>query len=486
MLKSKLVRLISSLSEKEMNELKLYLSSPFYNTNPQVIKLYNFFNSVYPDFEKHDVSKVAAFKFVYPKKSFNDSSFRNLISILSNLILDFMATIEFQQKTSSRNQILLEALSNRLLKKEFNRLYKEIQNEFTKTPPRNSEQFLLQYESLRTYYHYPETDRFDLYSNHFSKTLFSLNHFFALSKLKLAIEIASRKDLLREDTPQFHFKHHIESYALSLSDEDNSQLLNIFLKLEEFYHNPSRDNIEQTVKVFKTNYDKYSGFDNKMIATVLINQMNYLYRQGFIQYLSKMHEFYQFILSNNILTYNNSLTVSDYLNIVTTASRNKKTAWAIDFIEKYQKFLPDHEHEQTIALATATVYYDQGQFDKAIEVLAPYSFRKSSLGLRFRFITIKSYVELVFQDSDNLKFVQNFVLRMEQYIKRGAQKRNKDQSTGFTNFLKIVHRILNVSIDKNKKEIANLYQLIYDQRPLIAKKWLLQKVTYLEQQLLKD
>jgi len=192
-------------------------------------------------------------------------------------------------------------------------------------------------------------------------------------------------------------------------------------------------------------------------------------------YASEIHLFWR------IKSLRLSVTNSDYLNIVTTATGNKETDWALQFIENYKNYLPEKDKEKVMALALATVQYDKGDFYKVTKLLSPFSFRKSPLGIRFRFITVKAYVELAFLDSDNLKLAQTYILRMQQYIKRGSKKRETDQSIGFSNFLKIVNTILKKSTNQNKPELEKIKLLIESKSPLIDKKWLLQKVEELEQ-----
>lgn len=479
MINSKLIRILNSFSKKDMQQLKAFISSPFFNTNPTIILLFEFIFKAYPHFDKRDISKESAYKNIYPKKTFNDSSFRNLILAFTKLVVEFLKHKELKTRPALENQLLLNSLSKRLLNRDFNDLYLKTQQEYKSNPPKDSEQFLEQYLSLKTFYHNPETNRTKIDQNHSSQILNSLNQFFALSKLKHAIEIASRKDLLKEEIPKFFFKKHLSKYATTLPKEQQT-LFNVLIMLDKFYQIPTKNHLQKTLKIFKVHHANFSQFDKKMILTVFINQMNHLFRLGHTEYLRKIYNLYIFGLKEDILLHNNTITTSDFLNIVTTASRNKKINWAIEFIQNYNGYLLNNDKEQTIALATATVEYDKGMYHKVTEILAPFSFRKSPLGLRFRFITAKAYVELAFQKTENLKLTQTFILRMEQYLKRNTGKNQTDQSIGFSNFLKIIKALLKECINNNNPNLEKLKSLIDKSTPIIAKNWLLQKVNDLE------
>ena len=443
MTNSKLLRLISALSINEMQHLRTFLLSPFFNTNPSIIKLYDALYNAYPKFDSDHIKKETIHNLIYPGKPFNDNSFRNLILNFTKLVQEYLTQLELKNRENLQNQLLLNTYSKRLLKRDFNDLFSRLLKTFQAFPPKSSDIFLDYYLLLKEYYHFPETNRRAMEASLPSMILSSLNQFFALSKLQLAIEFASRKEVLKEEIPDFFFKKYIPEY-ISVQPLEVRPLLEILLSLENFYTSRSKEQIEFAKQLFKTHHQKFSLFDKKMILTVLVNQMNYLFRSGEEGYLKELYHLYKFSLSNKILLFNNSLIPIDFMNIVTTASRNNETKWALDFIQRYKKFLPEKDKDQLEALGYATVYYDIGEFNKVTEVLNPYSFRKTSFGLRFRFISIKAYVELVFQDSNNLKFTETFVLRMEQYIKRGARKGDTRESLGFKKFLKAIKMILKI------------------------------------------
>lgn len=480
MINSKLIRLIKALSKVELQGLKIFLSSPFFNTNPSIIKFYEILLKIYPNFKPNNTSKEHLHQLVYPDKPFNDSSFRNLILSFTKLIEEYIKQIEIKKNDTFQDHFLLKAFSERSLKTDFDHLFFKRLNSSKNSPPKDGIQHLEQYLILKAYYHFPETERREMDADFSSQTLHHLNQFFVLSETQLAIEIASRKKVLKEKAPVFHFKDSISTYASNFT-EQSQPLLKILLLLEEFYANHSKQALKRAITLFKLYHQRFSLFDKKVILTVLINQMNQLFIQGQEMYLNKIHQLYQFGLSEGILLFNNSLTSLDYLNIVTTASRNKKTSWAIDFIQEYAKYLPKKDKAQVKALANATVQYDLGNYQTVIDLLSPYSFRKSPFGLRFRFITVKAYIEIAFIDTSYVNTTETFIRRMEQYINRGAKKRRTDQSLGFINFLEIVRLILNVCINKDKRIIKKIKPLIKTKQPIIAKNWLLQKVNDLEQ-----
>lgn len=477
MLKSKLIRLVSTLTKSEIQELGDFLASPFFNTNPSVLKLYEAISVSYPDFKEEQISKQYLYTLVYPNKNYRDNSFRNLILDLTNLIQEYIKQVELKKNKALQEQLLLNAFSSRTLKREFDHQFDKLIKRSQDISPKDSMYYLEQYLFLKTYYHFPETNRQELPREFLINMLSNLNQFFALSKLQLAIEVASRQRVLKEKPPTFYFKPYIEQYLASLS-KNKQILLRILLLLEKFYSNPSEDLIQLATKLFKMHHKKFSLFDKKMILMIIINQMNSLLLSGHPAYLKKIHHLYQFGLMKNILLYNNRLVSFDFLNIVTTASRNNKTSWATDFIKNYKNYLPENEKEQVEALAYATVHYDLGNYGEVIELLLPYSFRKSAFGLRFRFISVKAYIELVFEDSKNLKFTKNFIHRMEQYVNRRAKT---DQLSGFSNFLKITKLIIDNCVKKNSYSIDRIRERIKNTSPLIAKNWLLQKVSDLEQ-----
>lgn len=476
----KLTRLLRSLSHIELQEFQPFLLSPYFNTNKSVVSLFEFLKAAYPHFSKDQVKKELAYAHVHPKKKYNDSSFRNLVMALTNLVLEFLQQRELKRRKGLKDQLLLDAFSERMMHKEYEDYFQKCQKKLVASPPKSRCQFLEQYLVLNSYYHHTLTGRTSIDPRQASKTLESLDQFFVLAKLQFAIEVGSRASLLGESSPPFFFKKYIGQYIKTKS-KNKQQLLVILQTLEQFYAVKSEKNITKANELFRTYHHTFSFFDQKFILSVLINQMNFLYQSGKVRYMLKMYELYKFGDEKGILIYNNSISAKEFLNIVLTATRSKKLNWAKYFIEKNIIHLPLSDKKVTTDLATALMAYESKDYHQVIKLLLPYHFKGSKLSIRFRLIIVKTHVELAFEDiSKNLGTANNILENAKQYINREITKNNNHQRAGFLNCLKVVKLILK---QLNRKHLRNPKQIriqIENYTHIVAKNWLLQMTDQLK------
>ena len=93
MLGEKLIALLLSFSKYELNRLRKFLESPYYNEQEEVLQLFDLCNQALrknPD-SLRQLSREQVWKQVYPGKKMDDTQLRRLASDLTRLCLRFMA-----------------------------------------------------------------------------------------------------------------------------------------------------------------------------------------------------------------------------------------------------------------------------------------------------------------------------------------------------------------------------------------------------------
>lgn len=517
---TKLSRIVAALSQLEIKGVKRMLKSPFFNTNPRLCQL---FDMLLRDKNRkgRQLSKALVIKKIFPDGGCSDGSFRNLVTGLTHIILDYLGMQELDDSPSLKERLTFRALARKGLQQEMEGLYKRFSKKSFATFENDRLKYLESYLFLQEYYHHPNTNRYKIEANMVQKMTMSLERFFLLSKLELLIEQQARQDLLQQKTADFQFTEYLTSIIASLPKEEEPLIQTLF-HLFGFYDYYSRNLDTERIKLqkcltgklnialalFLKNENTFPPFERKLTLKTIINQMNRLFRLGDVSFMSRMYKMYKYGLDQGILLYDNSLTEMDFLNIVTSASRTGNSEWARQFIGDKEKYLPGRDRSHTRLLASITVDFDQRKYDKVITELNKYDFRGSILGLRLRFITLKSYIELALQgEGTYLRQTQSFISMFEQYVRRAKLKEENDKATDYINFISIVkviydkiqayyawhigdksfQKALGITMeeveDQNSEGSITLLELrqIIDSQSIYAKKWLLQKVEFLEQ-----
>ena len=84
MINSKIVEIIRTLDSSEFKRLGKFIESPYFNDNRTPIKLYGFIDKYYPNFDKKNFTKENLYKYLFPGKSYNDSTLRKLLSQMND------------------------------------------------------------------------------------------------------------------------------------------------------------------------------------------------------------------------------------------------------------------------------------------------------------------------------------------------------------------------------------------------------------------
>ena len=131
MLKHEILTLLKSLNKEELKKLSRFLSSPYFNTNDKVVKLYRDIIRYYPEFGTSKLKKESIFKRIYGNVVYNDSTMRNLLFRLEQLIKSFLQIENFSRSSFNKQNHLLDELNLRFIKDSFVKESKKLDSEFS-------------------------------------------------------------------------------------------------------------------------------------------------------------------------------------------------------------------------------------------------------------------------------------------------------------------------------------------------------------------
>lgn len=124
MQKTKVYRILSSLSKEEYSEFEKFIVSPYFNRSKDLLKLFSVVKKYYPDFSNANLEYAKIYKKLYPGKVFNEGTLRNLFSDLGSLAEKFLAYVNYEETFTYGYKIISET-NTRYLDKEFLKSYKK-------------------------------------------------------------------------------------------------------------------------------------------------------------------------------------------------------------------------------------------------------------------------------------------------------------------------------------------------------------------------
>lgn len=111
--KSKAVKKLSTLSPGQLKRFRKFLRSPYFNTNGQVLRYFDFLYSYRPAFNGPGMNREAAYRYVYPNRPYNENGLKMLSTKLLGLLKSFLRheAVEGENPVSSFHDGLTHGLA---------------------------------------------------------------------------------------------------------------------------------------------------------------------------------------------------------------------------------------------------------------------------------------------------------------------------------------------------------------------------------------
>ena len=417
--KTKLYKLIKSLSKSEFNQLEHFLNSPFFlKKNKDPLKLYLKLKEYAPNFELTNLSKVAVFKSVYPKVEYNDGKMRNLLSRTVKIVDNYLLFLDNEEEEFRRDKRLSEVYNKRNIEGEFFNYSRRLLANLEKVEKKDTAYYFNKFSLEKELYFHLNNDKKNSISI-LDNSLHSFHNYLALEDANIKLEIYNHQRI---------FKQEISIPPLSYSKPytANNISLKLIKSINDLFVNNTKDNLVNNVK---DNFVKIiNEFEKNITFLSILDQTNiYMSLQNYgVQNTSmKLEEnlkiqfqLYQIGLKYHLIMINNIIISTSYLNIVIVGIRLKKYKWTADFIEKYEKKLNKKEAFDTKKLSLIYLNYDQKNYLEVINLSSKVRFRDVRWELNSKSLQIRSYFKLFQQDFSYEKLILKQINAFDKFLKR--------------------------------------------------------------------
>lgn len=442
---SKTTFYLDALNLSEKKELGDFISSPYFNKNKTLIKLYN-------ELVKTNVPDA---KNIYKKitgKKYEEQKLRYLLSDLNLLIEDFFSQKKWDKDRFLKKQMLIEGLQEKKLLKYIprhqqalleNTLAIELQDSDFLGTRLSTEEASFRLASLQD--NRSVDSRLQTLSD-------SIDTYYFAKKLKYACEMINRSNVLQV------------SYTISFINEIKEFLrTSDFLKVPAvavYYHilnsltDPGKEEHYRQLK--QQLVESRKQFSDNELRDMFTFAQNYCIRQlnsGKSGYLEELFSNYEFLLKEKIIIANNVLSQFDFKNIVTIALRLHKYDWVKKFISQHLAYVPQAERRNAEIYNMARLYYSTGELKKAIRLMQDVEFTDIYYHLDAKVLLVKTYY-----DTNAFESLMPLLSSFNNYLRRN-KKVSTYQRITYQNFLKIVSRMFNYkmfdkgSLDQIRKSL---------------------------------
>lgn len=447
MVKSSLIQSVSKLSRKEFERFLLFVKSPYYNNNEQVIELTEYLLLHFGKYNNENCDKETVYKHVYLSNQFNYVQLRRLFSTTLSL-LEQMLVVEYRNKNELSGHLdLLNVLIDKKMNKRVEKNVQKVEsiledsNNFV-----HSDEYYLKYKLINS------LDSWYLSQLNFGKSylmqqkLDTLDTHYIIEKLFQSCGMINRERELEGRNKLINYKYplvdQINQFIATNEYYKNEIALNVYHKIyKSLVDNDDEDNYFELCTLVEKHIDIFGREEGSDIYVNLINFAARKINQGKTHFFPHIFELQKIMLTHGFLMENGVLSHLSYQNLVTTALGLKEYDWALNFIEEYQTFLPLKIKSNAYNYNLAAYYCEISEYEKAHDLLVNIEYNNLMYNLNARAMLLRVYFE-----TEEVNALEAHTSAFKVYLMR-KKVINKDKYRRYYNLFRYTERVFKIKQD---------------------------------------
>lgn len=380
-----------------MKEFSEFVSSPFFNKNVNVVKLFDLIKKNYPEFDQNKIEKEKIFAKLFPGIPFKDSTLRLLMYYLYELVEKFLAYNRFSSDKFFHKEVLLGELFDRKLFKDYEKIIEAANDELDNFIVRDAYYFRNRYEFAEHKLSYLAEIYMGKYEKYLTKEniqLFSDNitYFYLISVLKYYAITLNTMYLYNVKVDTSVFDNILKNF--NINQFTNVPMITIYYRVIQLFLRPDDEENYYSLKELIIKNEDLIG---QSIGDLYINLENYCARcsrKGKHKFLQESFDIYEMELKKKTYSQYGSMPNSFFSSFVVTAGKLKKFEWLRKFIIDYKDELNEQSKEAYYFYSMSFLENEEGNFVKALEYLAKSKPEEVYLKMDLRILQCRIYYSL--------------------------------------------------------------------------------------------
>lgn len=470
---TKTYTILQSFDKYEVNRLRKFLQSPYFNMNEAIVQLFEVF--VKDIFAKNgrELTKEIIWNKIYDTKKYDDVRYRKLNSELLKLVEKFLAQQVYEENPIRQANHLMEAVANRKLDKLYSSTIKTVRRLSEQQKYRPASFYFYQYEIEKNFYELGEFENKRGAKSNIEEVAKNLDYFYFSEKLRIYSSMLSRQDIARYD------------YRISMIDEINSIISKNSYEgiapIEIYYQinliNKDFDNEEHYFKLKELVIKQIKQFpisEAILVGKYVLNYSIYKINKGIQKFLREYFESYKDFLDKGIIfEEKDGLSPWEFKNTILIALRLGEFQWTENFINTFKEKIPESFRDNAVTFNSAQLYFYQKDYDKVIRLLNQVEYEDLTYNLNSKLMLIAVYYE-----TDEIEPLYHLFESFRVYLNRN-KKITLERKKRFLNLIKFTKKLTKI-IPGDKKAIEKLKTEIADTQSIINLKWLQEKIAEIE------
>ncbi len=470
---NKTYTILQSFDKYEVNRLRKFLQSPYFNMNEAIVALFEVFTKDIFGKKTKELEKEFIWGKIYGQKKYDDVRFRKLNSELLKLVEKFLAQQIYEENPIRQAVHLMEAVGQKKLEKLYSSTVRTARRLSDQQKFRPANFYFYQYEIEKNYYELTEFENKRSAKSNIEEIARNLDYFYFSEKLRIYNSIISRQkqgsheyDIVMVDeiissvgSPRYQGIPPIEIYnQICLINKDFENETHYF-KLK---------------KLISLYIDQFPLSEAILIGKYILNYSIGKANRGDSKFIREYFESYRNLLEKGIIfEEKEGLSPWEFKNIVLAALRLGEYSWTEEFIHSYSKSIPVEFRENAVTYNLAQLYFYQKKYDEVIRLLNQVEYEDLAYNLNSKLMLIAVYYE-----TDEIEPLYFLMDAFRVYLNRNKKIAN-DKKPLYTNFIKFTKKLSKI-IPGDKKAIEKLKIEISETNGVANLKWLKEKIAELE------
>ncbi len=465
---NKLISLLASLDRTQRRGCRKLIQSAYFSGNADLLSI---FDEIALRIDKsRSLDKKQIWSAVFGKsKAYNDVRFRKYTSDLFKLIKEFLTQEALAAEPELKHYLYLAALE----KQSPDKLIRGVERNWddldeTKGSYERSTylyRHLLEYRkySLLNYEHRPyERANVEAIGA-------TLDIYFIVVKLRQAVHTQSRIQ-----TEQYQYDLQLVPEVVGFLDRTGVYLDHPIVAVHYYMYKMlvTADNHEAYYRYKEIILNRTENLENDQAYELFQPALNYCRRrinEGVKEFLAEYLEVYRYGLDRNLVYDDGLIDPLQFRNTILIALRHGDYEWAEHYIENYQDRLPAKQRTNAVNYNSATLYFYQNNYDKALDFLRDVEYENTTYNLNSKTMLLAIYYET---DADTA--LDSLFDSITAYLNRHKEIPDINQRA-YRNLVSFTRRLTRM-LPGDKKAMDQLKADLAKKKYVASRPWLEEKI----------
>ncbi len=470
---NKTYTILQSFNKYEVNRLRKFLQSPYFNSNDAIVQLFEIFIKHIFSKKQKELAKEVIWKKIYNAKKYDDVRFRKLNSELLKLVEQFLAQQVYEDNPIYQASHLIEAVGGKKLEKLYNSTMKTARRLSDQQLYRPASFYFYQYQIEKNYYELTQLDIKRSAKGNEDIIAKNLDCFFLGEKLRLYCTMLSRQ---REAALMYNmtFINEIITHVKESDSYLDIPPVAVYYQICLSYIEPEEEAHYFNLKSLLSEHGlEFPQEEASQIYTYALNYCVRKLNRGKEKFLREYFLLYNDLLEKEIIFDKGELAPWHFKNIVLGSLRLGEYNWTEKFIADYNQYLPETFRENAITYNSAQLYFRQKKYDKVIRLLHQVEYEDLAYNLDSKVMLI-----IVYYETDEIEPLYSLFESFRVYLNRN-KKIPQDRKKRYLNLIKFTKKLTKI-IPGDTKTIEKLKAEIAATQGIINLNWLKEKIAELE------